>query len=504
MKKVMALVAALMFVACMAPCLAIAEDADGKGGLPQEAEASLLETPQMQSAQTSDALVEEGSSLQVQAAYPDMPEYKRVAGSNRYETSSQLATQYSGYGMFNYGRVVVATGKNFPDALAAASLAGAYKCPIVLTNGKSITSENTLIIRQYASNEAIILGGTASVSSSVEQTIKNLGIKTRRIAGGNRYATSLKVYDAFRAAKGGACYNTVIIATGSNFADALAISPYSYAKGAPIVLASGGKLTLDAAKRIKSDKCVRNIVIVGGTSVVKDTVKSQLGPGFSYTRLSGGTRYETAKAIANWELKHGMNLDYPAIATGSNFPDALVGSFSCGLDGSILLLADNGNLSALSVLKGKSSAVDEVAVLGGEKAVSQQVVGYARSMLYTGTKANARSYYKACAAEVRDYKPNDWRWGGSSFEMIQIGNENYYAQAALMDEIIGYAKSGLSVSAAKKLDSEQEAWEKRRDANAHNEVAKEQAMNSYASLVYLGSLLEQNDVRIDSLINRYF
>ena len=62
----------------------------------------------------------------------------RLAGDTRYDTMSRII-QAEVPGTSEY--VVVASGDNFPDALAAAPLAGALKAPIVLTSGNVLSPQ---------------------------------------------------------------------------------------------------------------------------------------------------------------------------------------------------------------------------------------------------------------------------------------------------------------------------------------------------------------------------
>ena len=75
--------------------------------------------------------------------------------------------------------------------------------------------------------------------------------------------------------------NTIIIATGKSYADALSIGPWSAASMSPIILTrNDGTLRDDAVKAIKADRYAKKNLIVGGTLAVSESVKSQLGNGF--------------------------------------------------------------------------------------------------------------------------------------------------------------------------------------------------------------------------------
>lgn len=59
----------------------------------------------------------------------------RFAGSDRYQTSLEIS---QGWPDKSVETVVVATGGDFPDALAATPLAGAYESPLLLTKKDSL------------------------------------------------------------------------------------------------------------------------------------------------------------------------------------------------------------------------------------------------------------------------------------------------------------------------------------------------------------------------------
>jgi len=235
------------------------------------------------------------------------------------------------------------------------------------------------------------MGGTAAVSQEVEDAIRDLKIATIRVAGADRQATSA---EAFRLMDGNwyKKYNnhSVIIATGSNYADALSIAPFAYATGTPILLTKAdGTLTDEQVKYLKDNDEIWRVIIVGGTDVVNDSVITAVGTyngkrntynGRNYItyRISGADRYDTSAKVADWEVNEadawltdwdaseyaGFSFAWTFIATGENFPDALAGGQLAGgkwyakntansmvlKPCSPILLTKEGNRSADSVI----------------------------------------------------------------------------------------------------------------------------------------------------------
>lgn len=311
----------------------------------------------------------------------EYPEYKgpacpvpgmyRAAGETRYATMASLLPKAP----WKAGRtVVLASGSNYPDALAAASLAGAYDAPIILTEPNSLSVDAADMIEQLSPKVIYVVGGEAAVSKAAVDTAAYYaadGCKVFRIAGDTRLETSLAI--AKRVRQKSAASDTLIVATGFNYADALSISPYAFAYKSPIFLCGSNGLSDDAASFI-SEAGFNNAIIVGGTAVVPERVKQQLmGAGISsgsITRLAGSTRYETSAKIMSYAVNAGMNVSNVYLATGKNFPDALAAGPVAGKLRAPLLLVDPGIEYAHIVLSNYLGNVNVATVVGGTSAVS--------------------------------------------------------------------------------------------------------------------------------------
>ena len=158
----------------------------------------------------------------------------------------------------------------------------------------------------------------------------------------------------------------------------------------PIILTrNDGTLRDDAVKAIKADRYAKKILIVGGTLAVSESVKSQLGNGYTYVRLGGKNRYDTSNKIAAWTVKQsGFHANYAMVATGKNFPDALVAGAAGGLAHVPLYLSDGTSVPA--PLKDGSVSLDGCAIIGGSLAVSTNVelaIKDRSGLVYHGTVA---------------------------------------------------------------------------------------------------------------------
>lgn len=82
-----------------------------------------------------------------------------------------------------------------------------------------------------------------------------------------------------------------------------------------------------------SELAPSNIIVVGGSAVVPDSVVRKIqsaSPDATVTRLAGKDRYETGAAITNHVFKGAKSVDEVFVATGADYPDALSASAAAG------------------------------------------------------------------------------------------------------------------------------------------------------------------------------
>jgi putative cell wall-binding protein len=298
--------------------------------------------------------------------YSGPPAVIRRAGASRYDTAAAVATnEYSPHVDVAY----VATGLNFPDALAGAGAAGHNQGPILLvTPNLPIPTGTAAALSFLQPDQIVVLGGTGVVSEAVKAQLGNYSPSVIRIAGASRYATAA----AISAATYTPGVEEVLIATGTNFPDALAGAAVAGKQGDPLLLVTPTSIPGPTATELIRLHPHR-ITILGGTGAVSAAVSNAL---HNYTdggvfRVSGPDRFSTAAFIAETYF-----LPQPTVAlaaTGYNFPDALAGAALAGrLWSPILLVAPaslpNPTRSALDYLE-----PPEIDVLGGTGAVSNGV-----------------------------------------------------------------------------------------------------------------------------------
>jgi putative cell wall-binding protein len=300
----------------------------------------------------------------VPGAFP----HTRLAGADRYGTAvaiSQSAFQPQSPG----SAVTVASGANFPDALAAGPVAAAQGGPLLLVpqDGALPTTVSTELTRLKPSS-VNIAGGTAAISSLVESELPGFGAGTVfRRAGQDRYETAAQLAGITNGGLG----KTVFIATGASFPDALGGSAAAGRLGGALLLTDRLVLPAATASALSSGNPTK-VVILGGTAVIDPAILTQvhaLLPSTGVERWSGADRYATAASISSNTYPLGATTAY--LASGENYPDAMAGAPVAARAGAPLLLTGRDCVPASTRAELTRLRATNIVVLGGTSAVSE-------------------------------------------------------------------------------------------------------------------------------------
>ena len=194
----------------------------------------------------------------------------RLPGRDRFETAALVSREQFARGART---VYVATGEQFADALSGGAAAAMTRGPVLLVRSSGIPYATAAELGRLNPTRVMVLGGPASVAESIAADIARLaGAKVSRVAGDTRYGTSASVSSSTFSE--GA--DTVFIASGEDFPDALAATPAAGMMGAPLLLVQHGEIP----NRVISELCrlqPRRIVLVGGASALSSALESVLG-----------------------------------------------------------------------------------------------------------------------------------------------------------------------------------------------------------------------------------
>lgn len=192
------------------------------------------------------------------------PSVRRDAGGDRFATGRAIAKDAFGTSATT---AYIASGLAFPDALSAGGPAGAQGMPVLLVNGGLTAPDSDTVTALHAMGITTVkvIGGTASISDGFASGLGGQGFTVTRIAGGDRFDTSVLVnQDAF-----GSATALTLVASGIDFPDALSGAAYAGHAHAPLVVTRPGCVDpRTAVMTLRSS----TFGLVGGPNALADTV----------------------------------------------------------------------------------------------------------------------------------------------------------------------------------------------------------------------------------------
>ena len=293
-----------------------------------------------------DAAIEDGlvADPSVFAGEPDSLasenySVRTLGGVNRYQTSVREAL----YAFPQTDVAIIASGAGYADSICAAGLAGALDCPIILTEPDHLTAETGDALRSMGVSKVILLGSEAVASARVEQDLRSIvGNDVTRLWGVDRYNTQMAVYN-YGVQNGLWTGGTVVVASGVDFADALSISPVSFALRAPVLFCDHSKSLPAAQYEAAKSSGKYSFLLTGSEVVTSKDAENKLDAIGSVVRLGGTDRYNTSLAINRYAVENlGFTWNGVAVTSGQAPYDALGGGAVQGRERSVLALADEG------------------------------------------------------------------------------------------------------------------------------------------------------------------
>ena len=288
----------------------------------------------------------------------------RLFGPDRYGTSAAISADGFAPGV---PVAFVATGEDFPDALAGAAAAGSLGGPVLLVQKLAIPTSVMDELRRLQPAQIVVVGGSGVISDQVATVLKLYTAGTvTRVSGANRYATAAALSQKYFSAGLG----DVLVATGTNYPDALSGAAAAGANKVPVLLVTASGIPAETVAELQRLKPTR-ITILGGIGAVSATVANALAAyAPQVRRLAGADRYSTAVAVSQAYFSSASRV---LVASGAGFADALSGAArAAALTGPILLSASTC-LPAVDVTEISRLAASRVTLLGGTGALSSAV-----------------------------------------------------------------------------------------------------------------------------------
>jgi putative cell wall-binding protein len=292
---------------------------------------------------------------------------QRFGGADRFATAAAVSAAHFAPGV---PVAYVATGADFPDALAGGPVAARAGGPILLVTRTGIPASIAAELTRLRPARIVVLGGGGVVQDSVLRALEayDTGGGVSRIGGADRFATAAAVSATTFGPGGPVAY----VATGSTFPDALVGGVAAARAGAPMLLTRRDGLPAATEAELRRLAPGR-IVVLGGTASVADTVVTRLrtlATSGTVERLAGPDRYATAVTVSRATFASAPGL---FVATGAAFPDALVAVPAASRGGAAVLLVPGTSVPGVVRTEAVRLKPSRLVLMGGTRVITDRV-----------------------------------------------------------------------------------------------------------------------------------
>ncbi|NJE05202.1 MarR family transcriptional regulator [Thermococcus sp. M36] len=176
------------------------------------------------------------------------------------------ASAQNGEGVPKYDLIIV-RNDDLIDYIVALPYAKMLDVPILPVNPKELDPGTIAQLQSYAQfgwNHVLIIGDSQAVSDRVQDELLNMGFTVERIGGAVRTETAAKL--ALQFYPNG--YETVVVASSSDYGSALAAARWAMIYGYPLLLTQEDALSDSTANALK--KLNPKLVLLMGAGMSKD------------------------------------------------------------------------------------------------------------------------------------------------------------------------------------------------------------------------------------------
>ena len=192
--------------------------------------------------------------------------HKNISVTIRLAGKKRLDTALSIYGPMLEKRKELVLGDAFSSYNGYVYADALTAMPYMYQLNKSTMGPLPLL--PYAGEDAsIVFGGYNSVPKLVGER--------SRIYGADRYKTAVEIAKAFKSNLN-KDVDTIVLASGEDYPDALCAGPLASSKNAAILLTKSKTLNEDTKEYIKVNTNIKNIIIVGGERSISSSVEDEL------------------------------------------------------------------------------------------------------------------------------------------------------------------------------------------------------------------------------------
>lgn len=284
---------------------------------------------------------------------------ERIAGNNRFETSSNILNKLT----INKGTpVFIVSSAGFADALSVSNISAIKEYPLIMTNKDKLSPELKAQLNKIQPSKVYVIGAENLVSQNVINEVKaiNPNLKDNdilRIAGKTKYETNLLINKTFDLKSSNA-----VIASGEGYGDALTGSVLAAKLNAPIILTNGKDFSKQQSY-LNSTEYTNHYILGLETSVSKSIentlnntiTKTKDGQEF-LTKVFSAEEAKSCETTGNYTIKFSAK-DLPA--EGQNAFNQVISSV-----GDTITMDMTGKLQSESDTKMKEE-VSSTIKLGG-------------------------------------------------------------------------------------------------------------------------------------------
>ena len=305
---------------------------------------------------------------------PEDDAANRVDGADRVETSVEVSSS----GLDSAAAAVLARSDVFADALTASSLAAEVEGPILLTSPGTLDGRVADELDRLGVETIYMVGGTAALSTEIEEELRADGYDIRRIEGPSRFDTAVAI--AREVVGLGGPVDTVTFTRHDEFPDAMSAANLATWGRSPILLSTRDDVpdvSMEALSSLLAEDAGA-LTLAGGVAALSPAVEAELlAAGQTTRRIAGTDRYSTSVAFVEEATDLGADLVRTWVASGLDFPDALAAGVAAWNDGGALVLVHGQDLDASpasgTYLRANAEDIDRVVIVGGEVAISRTV-----------------------------------------------------------------------------------------------------------------------------------
>ncbi|MCH3965991.1 MAG: cell wall-binding repeat-containing protein [Clostridium sp.] len=388
----------------------------------------------------------------------------RFGGADRYETSVEVS---KGGWKNGADHVILAGGEGYADALCAAPLAKKYDAPIFLTDGKVLNEKVKARISELGASHVTIIGGSGSVSDSIQEELESMNIEVDRIWGSNRYETSVAVAKKLENS------GSVVLTSGLGYADALSIAPLAASQGMPILLTARDSVPENVKNYIDDIKDgITNTYVVGGNGIITDASVASLP---KETRIGGSDRYETNVDVMDYFKGR---IDFSDIyvvkgngPNGDEFADALSASSLAAKTSSPVVLTDNILPKCTEdFIKEDVDDNKNVIAIGGQGAVPDDLLSYVQFVSKIDEFRSIPGELKSIADSVENEDEKNVLLHLSSIieKAVNSGDfgTDFETDMADAEELLGNLTDSEQVDLYNRISADKELMQKLQDLNS--------------------------------------